>query len=55
MTEPLDQLHMPEELACEFLAVFSRFEYALKSTGYAEGNGDSLRAAWNRFGRDVDK
>jgi len=55
MTRPFDQLHMPKELACEFLAVFSRFEYALKSTGYVKGNGDWLRVAWKQFGRDVDE
>lgn len=35
MSDPFRHLHMPAELACEFLAVFSRMEYALKATEYA--------------------
>jgi len=39
---PLDGLQMPHELACEFFAVFSRFEFALKDCNYFYVN---------RFGR----
>ncbi len=49
-SSPFDSLQMPKELACEFFAVFSRFEYALKESGfwYLNRNG---RAApnWDGF------
>ncbi|RUO38632.1 hypothetical protein CWE13_03020 [Aliidiomarina shirensis] len=42
-------LHMPSELACEFLAVFARMEYALKATRFAVGNRREVSASWDRF------
>jgi hypothetical protein len=39
---PFDSLQMPPALACEFFAVFSRFEFALKESGHLYVN---------RFGR----
>ena len=39
---PFEGLQMPHELACEFFAVFSRFEFALKDCNYYYVN---------RFGR----
>ena len=45
---------MPHELACEFLAVFSRFEYALKSTEYACGNENKVEPCWDRFSNHID-
>jgi len=39
---PFDSLQMPRELACEFFAMFSRFEFALKECGFLYVN---------RFGR----
>ena len=47
-------LHLPPELAIEFMAVFSRFEHALKSTNYAIGNMNRVDAAWDRFANDID-
>jgi len=47
-------LHIPPELACEFLAVFSRMEYALKSTTYAVGNERKVHPAWDNFANDID-
>jgi hypothetical protein len=55
MIQPFDQLQMPKELACEFLGVFSRFEYALKSTSYANGGTGSVSANWDGFGRSIDE
>lgn len=47
---------MPAELACEFLAVFSRTEYALKATGtYAMDASGKVAAAWDNFANDVDQ
>lgn len=46
---------MPPELACEFMAVFSRLEYALKSTQYALGNEKKVDPAWDSFANDIDQ
>jgi len=46
---------MPPELACEFLAVFSRMEYALKSTSYAIGGEKKVDPAWDRFANDINQ
>ena len=35
---PLHSLQMPPDLACEFFAVFSRLEYAMKESGYMRIN-----------------
>lgn len=48
-------LHMPDELACEFLAVFARMEYALKATRFVVGNGGSVSASWDRFANEADE
>lgn len=47
-------LHMPPSLACQFLAIFSRMEYALKSTQYAIGNDSKIDPWWDRFANDID-
>lgn len=44
---------MPPELACQFLATFSRMEYALKSTRYAVGDDKKVDPAWDRFANDI--
>ena len=54
MTDPFRHLHMAPELACEFLAVFSRAEYALKAAGYASEGGGRVTASWDRFANDID-
>ena len=46
-------LHMDPELAIEFIATFSRMEYALKSTTYANGTG-YVTPAWSRFAIDIN-
>lgn len=49
-------LYMPPELACEFLAVFLRLEYALKATSrYANGNEGGVIANWDLFANDIDR
>ena len=51
----LHKLTVKPELAIEFLAVFSRLEYALKVTEFRqEGNGEA-KADWKRFISEVDK
>jgi hypothetical protein len=44
---------MPANLACEFLAVFSRMEYALKASGYATGP-NKVEAWWDKFANDIE-
>src|SRR6266542_1145125 len=47
---PFEGLQMPRELACEFFAVFSRFEFALKEEGYVYVNRFGRATPdWNRF------
>ena len=55
MDEAFRHLHMPAELAIEFLAVFSRMEYALKASRYATGNENKVYASWDGFANDVDE
>lgn len=53
--DPFRHLHMPRELACEFLAVFSRMEYALKATpAYAGGDENRVDALWDRFANEIN-
>ena len=54
MQDMFRHLHIPPELACEFLAVFSRMEYALKSTTYAVGNHKKVDPAWDAFANDIN-
>ena len=54
MNQVFHHLHMPSELAIEFMAVFSRFEYALKSTKYAIGTESRADAAWDIFANDIN-
>ena len=55
MSDAFRHLHMPADLACEFLAVFSRMEYALKATRYASENEGKVAACWDRFANDIDE
>jgi len=55
MSDAFRHLHMPADLACEFLAVFSRMEYALKATRYASDNEGRVTASWDRFANDIDE
>jgi len=54
MTDAFRHLHMPPELACEFLAVFSRMEHALKAGGFADGGENGIEPAWDRFANEID-
>ncbi|UEX76290.1 hypothetical protein [Sediminicurvatus halobius] len=55
MDNAFRHLHMPGELACEFMAVFARMEYALKATRFAVGNGGIVSASWDRFANEADE
>ena len=45
-------LHVCPELACRFLATFSRMEYALKASGYLQNVNDA-HPDWDRFAADI--
>lgn len=49
----LDLLNIPRELTLEFLATFSRFEFALKKAGYAQGDESKVSPDWDAFAKDV--
>lgn len=51
LKDPFTFISVPKDLACEFFAVFSRFEFALKESGFVKGEG---RASpdWQRFARE---
>ena len=42
-------LRVNHELALEFLATFSRLEYALKVTGHLQSNEGEAKADWKKF------
>jgi len=45
--------NVPKELAVRFLAVFARFEYALKVSGFATGSGSKAEADWDNYARQI--
>lgn len=50
---PWKDSKVPEELANQFVAVFSRFEYALKAAGYlAASEKGTVWATWDKFAND---
>lgn len=55
MQDLFRHFHMSPELACRFLATFSRLEYALKSTSYVAGSENNVAPAWDRFANDIDE
>jgi hypothetical protein len=52
VSSPFDRLNLDARLACEFLAVFARYEFALKATGFAKGK--DATAAWDSYARAID-
>jgi hypothetical protein len=53
MSSIIDQFHVPRELTIEFLGTFSRFEYALKRSGYLRGDKTRIDADWDQLGGDL--
>jgi hypothetical protein len=56
MPDILEPVKLPashRKLVCDFLLVFSRFEFALKSQGYFYLSGDSVMIDRKRFAKDV--
>ncbi len=46
-------LHMPYEIAIEFIATFSRAEHALKSTSYVLGDEKKVVPDWDKFANEI--
>ncbi len=53
LMSPFEGLQMPAELACEFFATFSRFEFALKEEGYVRIRYGRASPDWKRFAREI--
>jgi hypothetical protein len=49
----LDETKIDRDLVLEFFLRFARFEFALKASGYANGDHSPVDPAWDRFGRDI--
>jgi hypothetical protein len=52
---PFAGLHLDRELVCEFFAVFSRFEFALKESGFDRIVRGFVEPAWRRYAEEVAK
>ena len=50
----ITHLSVSSELALEFLATFSRLEYALKVTGFLQPNNNEAKADWKRFVSELE-
>lgn len=55
MDRDFRHLYMSQELACDFLGVFSRLEYALKATRFSMGDEDGVSANWDRFANEINE
>jgi len=53
--EIFELLNVRRDLTLEFLAIFARFEFALKKAGYAHGDDSKVSPDWDSFARDVAK
>jgi hypothetical protein len=53
MDPAFNKLNVPPELACEFLGVFARSEFALKAAGFANGDEDKAEANWDTFAKAI--
>ena len=54
MNQLFPRMPIPEALAFEFLGSFARCEYALKGSGFARGNANSVEPDWDAFANEVD-
>jgi hypothetical protein len=52
-TELFELLNVRRELTLDFMAVFARFEYALKQGGYVKGDERQVSPDWDHFAKDV--
>src|SRR5262245_56862424 len=54
MDSPFNRLNLDPQLACEFLAIFARLEYALKAGGFAKGDAGYVEPRWDDFDLSID-
>jgi hypothetical protein len=50
---PFDGLRIPQDIVCEFFAVFSRLEFTLKEMGFVTDRFGRAHPDWNRFSREA--
>ena len=55
MDSAFSHLNVPSYLACDFLGVFARSEYALKAGGFARDIKGHAEADWNAFADAISK
>ncbi len=53
MDSAFNHLKVPPDLACDFLGVFARSEYALKAARFAGGNEKQVNADWDAFAKAI--
>jgi hypothetical protein len=53
MNDMFPHMHLAPEFVCEFLAVFSRLEYALKAARYLAADNGDARANWDEFANSI--
>lgn len=44
-----------QKLVFNFFYIFSRFEFALKATGFLYGDNSSVSAGWDKFAESIDR
>jgi hypothetical protein len=52
LPDPFTFIAVDKELVCQFFAVFSRFEFALKECGYVRDQNGRAAPDWGRFKDD---
>lgn len=52
--ELFKHVHVEPELVCNFMAIFFRFEYALKSSGYVKKRNHFLTVEWNSYADHIN-
>lgn len=50
----LQNVTLDHDFLLEFFITFARFEFALKTSGFAIGDEREARPDWDRFGRSLD-
>jgi hypothetical protein len=53
MNSPFVHLAVDPQLACAFLGVFARFEYALKAAEFLQGDDNNAEPDWSSFARSI--
>ncbi|WP_145930967.1 hypothetical protein [Immundisolibacter cernigliae] len=53
IASPFEGLQLSQELVCEFFAVFSRFEFALKDSGFIRAHKGHAEPAWRDFSASI--